>query len=64
MSQLFVETLKVIPEEIDLVNTATFGQHKNDNWNDMHHLLVTGKKVKGIYTQQKNNRKPPRRRCD
>ncbi len=58
MSQLFVETLKVIP-----VKTATFGQHKNDNWNDMHHLLVTGKKVRGIYTQQKttekNNRKNP-----
>ena len=33
---------------------ATIAQHANDNWQEMRHLLVTTKKVKSLYTRQKN----------
>ena len=29
------------------------GQHKNKSWNEMRHLLVTGKKIKSLYTRKK-----------
>ena len=53
MAECLVESIKVTPEEIDWLNAATVGQHKNDNWHEMRHLLVTGKKIKGLYTRQK-----------
>ena len=49
MSKMFVDNLKVAPEEIDTVNMATIGQHTNDNWHEMRHLLVTGKKIESLY---------------
>ena len=59
MTQLFVDNMKVTQEEIDTVSTATIGQHTNSNWHDMRHLLVTAKKVKGLYTRQKTVEKNP-----
>ena len=59
MSQRFVESLKVTQKDIDLVNRATIGQHKNDNWHEMRHLLVTGKKIKNLYTRQKTTERNP-----
>ena len=59
MAECFVESIKVSPEEIDWVNAATVGQHKNDNWHEMRHLLVTGKKIKGLNTRQKAIEKNP-----
>ena len=53
MAECFVESIKVTPEEIDWLNEATVGQHENDNGIEMRHLLVTGKKIKGLYTRQK-----------
>ena len=29
------------------------GQHKNKSWHEMRHLLVTGKKIKSLYTRKK-----------
>ena len=37
MSELFVDNVKVTPEEIATINTATIGQHTNDNWHMMRH---------------------------
>ena len=34
MAQLFVQSINDTPEEINLVNVATVGQHKNDNWHN------------------------------
>ena len=59
MAQLFVQSVNVTPEEINLVNVASVGQRKNDNWHKMRHLLVTGKKMKGLYIRQKNIEKNP-----
>ena len=53
MSQLFVDSLKFTTEEIEAVKQATIGQHTNDYWHEMRHLLVTAKKVKSLYTRQK-----------
>ena len=39
MAQLFVQSINVTPEEINFVNVATVGQHKNDNWHKMRHLF-------------------------
>lgn len=41
------------------INQATVGQHKNKTWHKMRHLLVTGKKMKSLYTRQKNLDKNP-----
>ena len=38
---------------------ATVGQHKNKTWHKMRHLLVTGKKIKSLYTRQKTLEKNP-----
>ena len=35
------------------IEKATVGQHKNKTWHTMRHLLVTGKKIKSLYTRQK-----------
>ena len=59
LAQFFVQSVNVTPEEINLVNVATVGQHKNDNWHKMRHLLVTGKKIKGLYTRKKTIEKNP-----
>ncbi|XP_028412514.1 uncharacterized protein LOC114535352 [Dendronephthya gigantea] len=59
MAQLFVDNLSVTQEEIYTVSTATIGQHTNPNWHEMRHLLVTAKKVKGLYTRQKTVEKNP-----
>ena len=41
------------------INQATVGQHKNKTWHEMRHLLVTGKKIKSLYTRQKTLEKNP-----
>ena len=53
MAECFVESIKVTPEEIDWVNAATVGQHRNDNWHEMRNLLVTGKKLKAFIQGKK-----------
>ena len=35
------------------INKATMGQHKNESWHEMRHLLGTGKKIKSLYTRKK-----------
>lgn len=35
------------------IEKATVGQHKIKTWHKMRHLLVTGKKIKSLYTRQK-----------
>jgi len=35
------------------IEKANVGQHKNKTWHKMRHLLVTGKKIKSLYTRQK-----------
>ena len=49
----FVATLTCTKAEQSLIKAATVGQSYNKQWHKMRHLMVTGKKVKGLYTRQK-----------
>ena len=50
-SSVFVAGLSTTPAERELVSQMTVGQHNNDCWHEIRHLLVTGKKMKGLYTR-------------
>ena len=41
------------------INNATLGQHPNKIWQEMRHLLVTGKRIKVLFTRQKRLDKNP-----
>ncbi len=52
-SDTFISTLKCTKEEQLFISGATKEQSKNEDWHKMRHLMVTGKKIKAIYTRQK-----------
>ena len=54
---LFLKTLTFSDNDRMSIEKAIVGQHKNKTWHKMRHLLVTGKKIKSLYTRQKNFRK-------
>ena len=49
----FVSSLTCSKAEQSFINAATVGQASNREWHKMRHLMVTGTKVKGLYTRQK-----------
>ena len=49
----FLKALTFSGNDRMTINKATMGQHKNESWHEMRHLLVTGKKIKSLYTRQK-----------
>ena len=49
----FLKTLAFSDNDRMSIEKATVGQHKNKTWHKMRHLLVTGKKIKSLYTRQK-----------
>ena len=49
----FLQTLTFSDNDRMNIKKATVGQHKNKTWHKMRHLLVTGKKIKSLYTRQK-----------
>ena len=55
----FVKTIKCTKAEQSFINVSTVGQSQNEEWHKMRHLMVTGKKVKSIYTRQKTLEQKP-----
>lgn len=55
----FLKTLTFSDNDRMIIEKATVGQHKNKTWHKMRHLLVTGKKIKSLYTRQKTLEKNP-----
>lgn len=55
----FLKALTFSANDIMEINQATVGQHRNKTWHEMRHLLVTGKKIKSLYTRQKTLEKNP-----
>lgn len=55
----FLQTLTFSENDRMNIEKATVGQHKNKTWHKMRHLLVTGKKIKSLYTRQKTLEKNP-----
>ena len=55
----FLKTLTFSDNDRMSIEKATVGQHKNKTWHKMRHLLVTGKKIKSLYTRQKTLEKNP-----
>ena len=55
----FLQTLTFSDNDRMNIEKATVGQHKNKTWHEMRHLLVTGKKIKSLYTRQKTLEKNP-----
>ena len=49
----FLKALTFSDNDRMTINKATIGQHKNKSWHEMRHLLVTGKKIKSLYTRKK-----------
>ena len=49
----FQQTLTLSENDRMNIEKATVGQHKNKTRHTMRHLLVTGKKIKSLYTKQK-----------
>ena len=49
----FLQTLTFSDNDRMNIEKATGGQHKNKTWHKMRHILVTGKKIKSLYTRQK-----------
>ena len=49
----FLKALTFSANDIMEINQATVGQHRNKTWHEMRHLLVTGKKIKSLYIQDK-----------
>lgn len=58
-SVAFVKGLKTSSQERDIISNLTVGQHSNNKWHQFRHLMVTGKKMKGLYTRQKKLEKKP-----
>lgn len=52
-AQEFLQTLTFSDNYRMNIEKATVGQHKNKTLHKMRHLLVTGKKIKSLYTRQK-----------
>ena len=50
----FLQTLTFSDNDRMNIEKATVRQHKNKTWHKMRHLLVTGKKIKSLYSRQKN----------
>ena len=50
----FLQTLTFSDKDRMNIEKATVRQHKNKTWHKMRHLLVTGKKIKSLYSRQKN----------
>ena len=50
----FLQTLTFSDKDKKKNKKATVRQHKNKTWHKMRHLLVTGKKIKSLYSRQKN----------
>jgi len=59
MSLILLKGLTFSANDILEINQATVGQHKNKTWHEMRHLLITGKKIKSLYTRQKTLEKNP-----
>ena len=55
----FLKALTFSDNDRMTINKATMGQHRNESWHEMRHLLVTGKKIKSLYTRQKTLEKDP-----
>ena len=55
----FVDPLSTTASERDVINNITTGQHTTQCWHEFRHLLVTGKKMKGLFTRQKTVEKNP-----
>ncbi len=55
----FVNQLSTTASERDVINDITTGQHTTQCWHEFRHLLVTGKKIKGLFTRQKTVEKNP-----
>ena len=55
----FLKTLIFSDNDSASIEKATVGQHKNKTWHNMRHLLVTGKKIKSLYSRQKTLEKNP-----
>lgn len=58
-STAFVAGLSTTPAQREAVSQMTTGQHTNDKWHEMRHLMVTGKKMKSLYTRQKTVERSP-----
>ena len=58
-SAAFVAGLSTTPAQREAVSKLTAGQHTNDMWHQMRHWMVTGKKMKNLYTRQKTLEKKP-----
>ena len=50
----FLQTLTFSDKDRMNIEKATVRQHRNKTWHKMRHLLVTGKKIKSLYSRQKN----------
>jgi hypothetical protein len=55
----FYDKLSFTNEERYAINKSTVGQREDKTWFEMRHLMVTGTKVKYIYTRQKTFEKYP-----
>ena len=51
--------LTFLDRDRENINNATLGQHQNKIWHEMRHLLVTGKRIKALFTRQKTLEKNP-----
>ena len=49
----FIATFTCTKAEQSLINAGTAGQSRNKRWHEMRHLMITGKKVNGLYTRQR-----------
>ena len=59
LAKEFCGKLSLTNDERDTVNIFTRGQRENQSWFEMRHLMVTGTKIKSIYTRQKTLEKNP-----
>jgi hypothetical protein len=55
----FYETLSLTLHDRDVINKSTIGQRESNTWFEVRHLMVTGTKIKYIYTRQKPLDKNP-----
>ena len=59
LAHKFLETLSYSEEERNIINEQTIGQGSNNTWHNLRHLMVTGKKIKALYTRAATIQKKP-----